>query len=242
MTAPQNEAAGDVVGDPPSEQYQPIVRFSLPDKSASSVQADESPAASRPSESSPPAVTAAEIRALSKALHGAPLQQRRMNVFQFEPISLPASRVCIPQHSVARRSLDNAPFLSFPRQLGLRAAHKPGCQAPPTEATHSDLGDVSFGKRKRIEEKGAVESADHGVYNRKPRVTDINGILGSVARRFTRFHPPPHPKFSRSPFSCAESADFDAAIPSSYTLWDGFDDFRCPRSSSATTCKSVSSA
>lgn len=38
-------------------------------------------------------VTPDQIRALSKSLQGAPLQQRRMNVFGFEPYSLPASRV-----------------------------------------------------------------------------------------------------------------------------------------------------
>ncbi|KAK1968112.1 Pkinase-domain-containing protein [Colletotrichum sublineola] len=39
-------------------------------------------------------VTPDELRALSKSLQSAPLQQRRMNVFGFEPYSLPASRVC----------------------------------------------------------------------------------------------------------------------------------------------------
>lgn len=43
-----------------------------------------------------PEVTPEELRALSKSLQSAPLQQRRMNVFGFEPYSLPASRVRYP--------------------------------------------------------------------------------------------------------------------------------------------------
>lgn len=38
-----------------------------------------------------------EIRNLAKGLHNSHLQQRRMSNFAFEPISLPASRVCHPK-------------------------------------------------------------------------------------------------------------------------------------------------
>jgi hypothetical protein len=41
-----------------------------------------------------PEVTPEELRALSKSLQGRHLQERRMNIFAFEPFSLPASRVC----------------------------------------------------------------------------------------------------------------------------------------------------
>lgn len=40
-------------------------------------------------------VTPEEIRALSKSLQANRLQERRMNIFSFEPYSLPASRVCL---------------------------------------------------------------------------------------------------------------------------------------------------
>ncbi|CAM1511609.1 Fc.00g091220.m01.CDS01 [Cosmosporella sp. VM-42] len=72
----------------------PGVRFSSsveeisptqPLASASPVERDES--------SSFTEVTADQLKALSKSLHGRPLQERRMNTFQFEPFSLPPSRV-----------------------------------------------------------------------------------------------------------------------------------------------------
>jgi len=40
-----------------------------------------------------PGVSAEELRELSKSLQGSHLQERRMNIFAFEPFSLPASRV-----------------------------------------------------------------------------------------------------------------------------------------------------
>lgn len=39
-------------------------------------------------------VAADELKAFTKSLHGQPLQERRINTFQFEPFSLPPSRVC----------------------------------------------------------------------------------------------------------------------------------------------------
>jgi hypothetical protein len=41
-----------------------------------------------------PGGTEAEIRALSESMNRTDLQTRRMSNFNFEPISLPASRVC----------------------------------------------------------------------------------------------------------------------------------------------------
>lgn len=46
---------------------------------------------------SPAEVSPEDIRALSKSLQGHRLQERRMNIFSFEPYSLPASRVCLTQ-------------------------------------------------------------------------------------------------------------------------------------------------
>ena len=43
--------------------------------------------------SEPADVTPAQLRELSKSLQGTHLQERRMNIFSFEPFSLPASRV-----------------------------------------------------------------------------------------------------------------------------------------------------
>lgn len=42
-------------------------------------------------------VTPEDLRALSKSLQANRLQERRMNIFSFEPYSLPASRVCLTQ-------------------------------------------------------------------------------------------------------------------------------------------------
>lgn len=42
-----------------------------------------------------------EIRKLSRSLQSSPLQQRRMNHFAFEPVSLPTSRVSKPLYELA---------------------------------------------------------------------------------------------------------------------------------------------
>lgn len=42
-----------------------------------------------------------EIRNLSRSLQSSPLQQRRMNHFAFEPVSLPTSRVSEPFYELA---------------------------------------------------------------------------------------------------------------------------------------------
>ncbi|KAG6303698.1 hypothetical protein E4U45_002101 [Claviceps purpurea] len=83
-----SHAAGD---DSKMKQDIPAVRFAV-----------------SPEETSPPAPTSADkedgdysiseaaadqLKAFTKSLHGRPLQERRMNTFQFEAFSLPASRV-----------------------------------------------------------------------------------------------------------------------------------------------------
>lgn len=48
-------------------------------------------------------VAADQLKALSRSLHGRPLQERRMNTYQFEAFSLPPSRVrtaCPCRHRV----------------------------------------------------------------------------------------------------------------------------------------------
>lgn len=47
-----------------------------------------------PSPQNIPPEEQAQLKELSKTLHGAHLQERRMSHFAFEPVSLPASRVC----------------------------------------------------------------------------------------------------------------------------------------------------
>lgn len=44
-------------------------------------------------------VTADQLKAFTKSLHGKPLQTHRMNTYQFEAFSLPASRVSQPPWS-----------------------------------------------------------------------------------------------------------------------------------------------
>jgi hypothetical protein len=41
-----------------------------------------------------PQVSPEQLKQFTKALQGTPLQERRMNTYQFEPFSLPPSRVC----------------------------------------------------------------------------------------------------------------------------------------------------
>ncbi|KAK3944930.1 Serine/threonine-protein kinase oca2 [Diplogelasinospora grovesii] len=80
----------------------------------------------------PGAVTPEQIRALSKSLRACPIQERRMNIFSYEPFSLPASRTAsheddsrTPSREVTRSSAGhNSPLLG----PGLRT---PEMHTPP---------------------------------------------------------------------------------------------------------------
>lgn len=98
MHAELSRNAPDGAADPKTEEsVGPTVRFKStvqeidPQQSRTlsySAHSNNDPAAE---------VTPEDIRALSKSLQGHRLQERRMNIFSFEPYSLPASRVCLIQ-------------------------------------------------------------------------------------------------------------------------------------------------
>lgn len=87
--AHQTTPAGPDVESKPNNESS--VRFSsaveeiAPGSATSSPEQGDAPALDN--------VAADQLRDFTKSLHGRPLQERRMNTFQFEPFSLPASRV-----------------------------------------------------------------------------------------------------------------------------------------------------
>ncbi|WQF80331.1 Putative serine/threonine-protein kinase, active [Colletotrichum destructivum] len=91
-----------------------------------------------------PEVTPEELRALSKSLQSAPLQQRRMNVFGFEPYSLPASRVCSREDESDNSRLPT-PVSSGPRSPRFGPAHP--MQSPPLTPAGTDPSDPAAKKK-----------------------------------------------------------------------------------------------
>jgi hypothetical protein len=81
----------------PQHTQQPSVRFksTIEEISSDNAASTSLPLADDVSLGSPGQVTSAEIRELSNRLRACPLQERRMNIFSYEPVSLPASRVRI---------------------------------------------------------------------------------------------------------------------------------------------------
>jgi hypothetical protein len=85
------------VPGPQHTPQQPSVRFksTIEEISSDNAASTSLPLADDVSLGSPGQVTSAEIRELSNRLRTCPLQERRMNIFSYEPVSLPASRVRI---------------------------------------------------------------------------------------------------------------------------------------------------
>ncbi|KAG5980422.1 hypothetical protein E4U55_004039 [Claviceps digitariae] len=83
-----SHAAG---GDPKMKQDIPAVRFAVPPEeiSPSALAADDK----QDGDYTFSEAAADHLKAFTKTLHGRPLQERRMNTFQFEAFSLPPSRV-----------------------------------------------------------------------------------------------------------------------------------------------------
>jgi hypothetical protein len=75
----------------------PAVRFSSAIEEIAAGPTPITPA-DDPMAASPDAVSADQLKQFTKSLQGRPLQERRMNTFQFEPFSLPPSRVCSGQY------------------------------------------------------------------------------------------------------------------------------------------------
>ncbi len=97
MTASDRTSAFSSDATKPAEGS-PTVRFA-------SVNEEIPPESSHPLDAVPPPQAVAgndqeKLKELSYTLHGTHLQERRMSHFAFEPVSLPASRVCLffPSH------------------------------------------------------------------------------------------------------------------------------------------------
>ncbi|OLN88104.1 Serine/threonine-protein kinase oca2 [Colletotrichum chlorophyti] len=88
-------------------------------------------------------VTPDQLKALSKSLQGAPLQQRRMNVFGFEPYSLPASRVCSREEESDNSRLPT-PNSTGPRSPRFGPAYP--MQSPPLTPAGTDPSDPAAKK------------------------------------------------------------------------------------------------
>jgi len=77
---------------PPSVRFKSTIEEIAPDNVTAST---SRPLADGLPLGNPGQVTSEEIRELSNRLRACPLQERRMNIFSYEPVSLPASRVRI---------------------------------------------------------------------------------------------------------------------------------------------------
>lgn len=77
---------------PPSVRFKSTIEEIAPDNVTTST---SRPLADGLPLGNPGQVTSEEIRELSNRLRACPLQERRMNIFSYEPVSLPASRVRI---------------------------------------------------------------------------------------------------------------------------------------------------
>ncbi|TDZ14495.1 Serine/threonine-protein kinase oca2 [Colletotrichum orbiculare MAFF 240422] len=116
------------------EEITPTVTTTSPTETHSPVDAATGPGAPSLSE-----VTPDDLRALSKSLQGeGPLHERKMNVFGFEPYSLPASRVCSREDESDNSRLPT-PSSSGPKSPRFGPAHP--MQSPPLTPAGSDPSD-----------------------------------------------------------------------------------------------------
>ncbi|KAL2873962.1 Nitrogen permease reactivator protein [Colletotrichum sp. CLE4] len=122
------------------EEITPTVTTTSPTETLCPTDAD---AATGDGEGSLAEVTPDQIRALSKSLQGAPLQQRRMNVFGFEPYSLPASRVGSREEDSDNSRLPT-PNSSGPKSPRFGPAHP--MQSPPLTPAGTDPSDPTARK------------------------------------------------------------------------------------------------
>ncbi|KAK2022932.1 Pkinase-domain-containing protein [Colletotrichum zoysiae] len=123
-------------------------------------------------------VTPDELRALSKSLQGAPLQQRRMNVFGFEPYSLPASRVCSREDESDNSRLPT-PNSSGPRSPRFGPSHP--MQSPPLTPAGTDPSDPAANKNEDQNGDGKPSSSEPSVIT--PQASSSQDSPPSSARR-----------------------------------------------------------
>lgn len=98
-------------------RFKPTIEEIAPDNRSTE---DSHPPAHGASLGNPGEVTPADIHALSDRLRICPLQERRMNIFSYEPVSLPPSRVRIFLRLPAfTRSLTSVDYLGDGTVLGL---------------------------------------------------------------------------------------------------------------------------
>ncbi|PNY23121.1 Serine/threonine-protein kinase oca2 [Tolypocladium capitatum] len=169
----QQSAPGDDV-EPRNDV--PAVRFS------SAVEEISPTAAAKPlaeQDSSFTQVTADQLKAFTKSLHGRPLQERRMNTYQFEAFSLPPSRVPSQDES------PDSTRLPTPVSSGLQSPHgSPRLSAlasPPL--TPSGSGPSGAGERKLGHEAGGGSSIVNEPPVITPHPTSSNEKAPSIAER-----------------------------------------------------------
>ncbi|KAJ0379030.1 hypothetical protein COL26b_002810 [Colletotrichum chrysophilum] len=124
--------------DAPAVRFASSVQEITPTVTTTSPTDTQSPIDAALGDASLSEVTPDQLRALSKSLQGAPLQQRRMNVFGFEPYSLPASRVCSREEESDNSRLPT-PNSSGPKSPRFGPVHP--MQSPPLTPAGTDPQD-----------------------------------------------------------------------------------------------------
>ncbi|KAH8889729.1 Pkinase-domain-containing protein [Thozetella sp. PMI_491] len=108
----------------------------------------------------PGEVSPEELRALSKSLMAAPLQERRMNIFAYEPFSLPASRTASHEDESGEAS-----------RQGTRSSGEPGRHSPLLSPRSADMHtpplspaatDSAEGEAKRVGRRGESDRIGRG--------------------------------------------------------------------------------
>ncbi|KAL2129674.1 hypothetical protein VTI74DRAFT_7453 [Chaetomium olivicolor] len=161
---------------PPAVRFSSTVEEIAPDNATSTAQ----PLASVPSLGDPGQVTPDQIRELSDRLRACPLQERRMNIFSYEPVSLPASRTTSrgddesrePSRQPTRSSGSHgSPHLSASRR-------SPDMHSPPLTPAGTDTTE------------GGLKREPPGNHDRLGRAPDIITPQDST-------HEPPSPGSAR---------------------------------------------
>ncbi|KAL2015491.1 hypothetical protein VTK56DRAFT_5363 [Thermocarpiscus australiensis] len=175
---------------PPAVRFKSTIEEIVPhDAVSTSPQPTEGVSLGDPSE-----VTPDEIRALSSRLRACPLQERRMNIFSYEPFSLPASRTTSrddgsgePSREPTQSSVSHgSPHLN-PSVRG------PDMQSPPLTPAGTDTAE------------GGLKQEPPGAQDRFGRAPDL------ITPQESTHEPPPSPGSTRLSVRQSLSTDRDRA-------------------------------
>lgn len=101
----------------------------------------------------PAEVTPIQLNALAQSLQGSHLHDRRMNIFSFQPVSLPASRTVSHDDESRIASRQNTRSTGGPPQSPLPSPRAPEMQSPPL--TPAATGQTDAEARRQKESKSA---------------------------------------------------------------------------------------